>query len=401
MKLLCLLCAVLLLGGCAAPPAETAEPEPGGAQDPLSFELLGERTAENDDFKRYVWVSYLDLRDILCADGAVFASRVDTMCDNTGVFLQVRAFGDAIYPSSLFPHAGTTVYEDFSADVDYLSVFCEKLHARGMEVHAWVNPYRLSASEDEEYVRFVGALREKDVLCVVEHDGALSLNPGNETARALVVDGVRELLDAHDVDGVHFDDYFYPTTEESYDENTYAAFLEGGGMMSLDDFRRAAVSTLIADVYAAVKEKDATLVFGVSPDANIKRDYAVHYANVALWCQSEGYVDYICPQIYFGFENESLPFSQTLRQWAELCGTCELLCGLSFYKAGKEDIYAGTGSAEWQQNFDVIARQYADCRSLDACKGAALYRYASVYSPPEETASYAGLELYNLQKEIG
>ncbi|MEA5051373.1 MAG: family 10 glycosylhydrolase [Oscillospiraceae bacterium] len=408
-KLLSALCCLVLLAGCAAGAANTGGAEQmQSAEDAFSFSVLGERQADaRDGFKRFVWVSYLDLKDILCADADGFRANVAEMCDRlasigaTGVFLQVRAYGDAIYPSALFPDAGQTVYADYSADIDYLAVFCEQLHGRGIEVHAWINPYRLYAAQEGPYADFIEALRARDPLAVVDDGDSRSLNPGSETARALILDGVREVLDGYDVDGIHFDDYFYPTAEEAFDAHTYAAFLAGGGTMSLEDFRRASVSRLIEDVFAAVHEKGKGQTFGVSPDANIDRDYARHFANVELWCGSGGYVDYICPQIYFGFENESMPFSATLARWAGVCTNCGLIAGLSFYKAGAEDPFAGTGSAEWQRNFDIIARQYAECRAESACKGVALYRYASLFSPPKQTATYAGLELYNLRKEIG
>ncbi|MEA4912607.1 MAG: family 10 glycosylhydrolase [Oscillospiraceae bacterium] len=403
------LCAACLCSCSLFPGTQDAASSTQSGEDGFGFALLGEKQAEtqaSETFKRCVWVSYLDLQQILSDDAAQLQTNIAAMCDNlqkinaTDVFLQVRAFGDSLYPSALFPNAGRTVYSVYNADIDYLSAFCAQLHERNIAVHAWVNPYRLSAAGDEEYARFVDAIKEKDRLAVIEYEDTRTLNPANKTAQELILSGVRELLDNYDVDGIHFDDYFYPTTDAAYDENTYAAFLADGGTMSLEDFRRTAVSELLAAVWAAVREKNEALLFGVSPDANIDRDYSSHYANVALWCGSEGYVDYVSPQIYFGFENESMPFAATLSQWESICTACDLIPGLSFYKAGTEDLFAGTGSVEWQQNFDIIAGQYAQCRASDKCKGISLYRYNSLFLPAQETASYAGLELYNLQKEI-
>ncbi len=405
---------------------EKKEALPNG-EDSLSSSVLGEREAnqtvvntnvneetelasvnnENtEQFKRYVWISYLDLADIISDDKVTFLKNADEMAMNleslkiTDVFLQVRQFGDAIYPSEFFISAGNTVYSNYSEDIDYLLLLLERFHKSGIRVHAWINPYRLKAGENESVSSFTEALIEKDVLSVVEFEDSLTLNPASEETKSLVVNGVKEILNNYDVDGVHFDDYFYPTSAEEYDAYTYAKFLENGGMMSLSDFRRDNVSRLISEVYETVKAKDEEIEFGISPDASIERDFSSHYANVQLWCNTKGYIDYICPQIYFGYENEYLPFSPTLKEWSELCETCDLIVGLSFYKAGTEDIYAGNGKEEWTKSFDIISRQYKESKEIINCKGIALYRYNSIFKPDVETASYASVEMYNLIKVI-
>ena len=407
---------------------KTGQPQPKG-EDSFSETVLGEREAEQttpesteasgkgenenkpevntqSGFRRFVWISYLDLTGVINEDKAVFLKNVETMADNletlktTDVFLQVRAFGDAIYPSKLFVSAGETTYSSYSADIDYLKLIIERFHERGVRVHAWLNPYRLKVTDNDAVARFCEGLSAQDSLAVIEYENTLTLNPANDTAKKLILDGVKEILDGYEVDSVHFDDYFYPTSDTEYDAFTYAAFLEEGGMMALSDFRRDAVSRLVSDVYEAVKAKDKALKFGISPDASITRNFPSHYANVQLWCGTAGYVDYICPQIYFGFENEFLPFSATLNEWAGICGECDLIAGLSFYKAGSEDIYAGSGAEEWTKSFDIIARQYSESAGNNICKGIALYRYDSIFKPAEETASYASVELYNLLKVI-
>lgn len=369
-------------------------------------EVLAQNEVKSEEFRRFIWISYLDLADIITSDKTEFIKNIDQMAQNleklkvTDVFLQVRQFGDAIYPSNYFVSAGNTVYSSYNNDIDYLQLILERLHKDGVRVHAWINPYRLKANGNEVITDFTAALTDKDVLSVVEYEDTLTLNPASEEVKKLVISGVEELLSGYDIDGIHFDDYFYPTTAEGYDENTYARFLENGGMMSLSDFRRDNVSRLVSDVYEKVKAKDESIEFGISPDASIERDFNSHYANVELWCNTKGYIDYICPQIYFGFENEYLPFSSTLNEWSSLCGSCDLIVGLSFYKTGGEDIYAGSGSGEWTKSFDIISRQYSECTEISNCKGAALYRYNSIFEPSEETASFASVEMYNLIKVI-
>src|SRR5699024_8896237 len=112
------------------------------------------------------------------------------------------------------------------------------------------------------------------------------------------------------------------------------------------------VLDFVGAVYAKVKEVRPQAVFGISPDASIDRDVTRHYIDVRKICAEEGYVDYICPQIYFGYENETMPYLQTLTEWSMLCTSCDLIAGLSFYKSGTVDEYAGSGQNEWLENSD-------------------------------------------------
>lgn len=132
-------------------------------------------------------------------------------------------------------------------------------------------------------------------------------NPGSEEARQLIVDGVKEIVANYNVDGIHFDDYFYPTTDASFDSGTYAAYQNSGGTLSLADWRRENVNILVRQTYAAIKSINPSVKFGISPQGNMSNNYNVQYSDVAKWISTSGYVDYICPQVYFGFQNQHQP----------------------------------------------------------------------------------------------
>ena len=136
------------------------------------------------------------------------------------------------------------------------------------------------------------------------------------------------------------------------------------------------VNTLIKNTYTTIKKNNKKIVFGISPDGNIKNNYNAHYADVKVWCSKKGYIDFIMPQVYYGFLHSVVPFSDTILNWDNLIkNDIDLIPALSLYKAGDKDLYAGSGEKEWQENYDIIKRQIIYSRSLSHYKGFALYRY--------------------------
>ncbi len=403
MRGLTALLACILLVGCMPEPAE----DPGGGQDPLSAQTFSaggaqEPAQQEDNAVRAVWVSYLDLADVIVADEADYRSRLDALFENlarirtTDVYFQVRAFGESLFESEVLGTRNER-YAQYSAAVDYLGLALEQAHSRGLRLHAWLNPYRLGAVGSGYCAALVETLCAQDPYAVREYEGNWWLNPASACVKALNTDYAAEILQKYEVDGLHLDDYFYPTTDESFDGESYAAYLEQGGSLELAEWRCGNVSELIANLYGKLRELAPGALLGVSPDASIDRDMNRHYADVQLWCTSEGYIDYICPQIYFGYDNATMPFLFTLRQWSQLCTAVDLIAGLSFYKVGAYDTYAGSGANEWLTNTDLISRQYLDAIALENCRGAAFYRYGSMFAPTDEAAAFASVELYNLE----
>ena len=252
---------------------------------------------------RAVWVSYLEWAAMDFSTEDAFRAGVVQLLDNcTGlglntVLAQVRPFGDALYRSTLFPwsHLCTGV-QGKDPGFDPLDVLLQEAHTRGISVEAWVNPYRLrsSAAMPPNLADSNLANTHPEWVCTV--DEGLYLNPAEPAAADYVVQGVAELVQNYAVDGIHFDDYFYPTTDESIDAAQFAA----SGAGNLAAWRRENVTALVRAVHDTVKAADPTLRFGVSPPDN---DENQQYSDVTGWLASGGgdaVVDYLCPQVYWG-----------------------------------------------------------------------------------------------------
>ena len=319
---------------------------------------------------RGVWVSFIDLDPLLKgADPTTAAKRLDRMMDtclqngmNT-VFFHVRSHSDARYSSSVYP-AAKAAASLLKAGFDPLSYAITAAHNRGLELHAWINPYRIGENPD----------KNKD-LCF-QKEGVWYYAPHQPAARQKVLDGIREILDNYAVDGIHFDDYFYPEGMNPTGE-PFENIPKG---TNVTRWRQTQVDTLISGVYGLCHSRGVT--FGVSPMAAIDRCRDELYANVARWMKQPGYIDYICPQLYTGFYHEAMPYERQLDRWLALPRRdgVALYVGLAMYKAGlKNDTFAGTGAAEWTANHNIIARQVAVARQKEA-DGFVLFRYEQLIS---------------------
>ena len=190
----------------------------------------------------------------------------------------------------------------------------------------------------------------------------------------------------------------YASTDSSIDSALYAA---NGGGKSLAAWRRQNVNTMVREVYAAVKAEKQSVRFGISPQGNTKANYDTLYADVATWLGNAGYVDYICPQIYYGFNNATCPYSSVLTEFNGMIKVSgiDLYVGLAAYKIGNEDTYAGTsGKYEWQQNSDLLSRMVTEARGASHYKGYCLYSYSSVIMPASGVKAQVQAELTALSK---
>lgn len=353
---------VLLVGltACGVPAAESSIPvvsDPAGSPA-APVELRG------------VWVSYLELEGLLTgADERRAQAQLDALMDtckaqglNT-VFFHTRAHGDAYYASRAYPAAASAAGL-LAAGFDPLAYAVAAAHARGLALHAWINPYRIGTDE----ARAVAGIPH------FEKNGVWYYDPAAEAARGVVLDGVREILEGYAVDGVHFDDYFYPAGM-SVAAESFETVPEG---IAVDDWRRTQVDALISGVYGLCREHGK--LFGISPAARIDYCRETLCADVALWMRQPGYIDYICPQIYTGFQHSSRPFPAVLEEWLALPRHEGLAFygGLALYKAGlEEDMYAGNGRGEWAENHDILARQLRLLRQRQT-DGFVLFRYAQL-----------------------
>ena len=331
-----------------------------------------------------MWFTYMDYQSILkdCQESDFkknTAKRFKNAADmgvNT-IYVHVRAFGDCYYYSDIFPKG-----EYYNTDYDPLEIMTEEAHKLGLSIHAWINPLRCQTEEQMRKLDDGFTIKkwyndsEKNGSYIVNVNGTLYLNPAYQEVVDFISEGVSEIVENYSVDGIHIDDYFYPTTESSFDEAAFSLSEND----ALSEWRLENVNKMISQIYSTVKDIDQSILFGISPQGNINSDYSGQYADVKKWASESGFCDYIVPQVYFGFENEGCPFAETVQSWMEMntCTDVKLVIGLCTYKIGNEDKWAGTGKNEWKENRDIVSRQISFCRENKL--SCALYSYDSTFS---------------------
>ncbi len=347
----------------------------------------GKEQSEKEEEIRALWISVYDMAVFKGISEGGFRAKTENMfsdIENRGfnnVFVQVRPSGDALYESEIFPWSKYISGEEGkSPGYDPLEIFISCAHSHNLKLHAWINPYRISSvSADMEKLSENNPARKMymsnpdDIYLSTE---GIYYNPASEKVRKLLLDGVREIVRNYDVDGIHIDDFFYPTTDEEIDKNAYALYRKNSGTESLDEWRKIQVNAFVSGMYSAVKSENEKTVVSISPSADIGADERVHYADVSLWCSEKGYCDWIIPQVYYGFENEYMPYKDTVSRWRKLVTNedVKLVIGLASYKCGAEDLYAGKGKNEWVENDDILARQLEILRKKN-CHGFSVFSY--------------------------
>ncbi len=344
---------------------------------------------ENKDTKIYaVWLTYSEISSFVKnkTEGE-YRESLETVFENlknnkiNTVFYQCRAFCDSLYNSDIFPASKYIIANSSAPDFDPFEIFLEKAESYEISVHCWINPYRISY--DNAFGNLpksspARSLYKKDKNTLIICDTGIFLNPAHSESRRLVLSGIREILSKYKVSGIHFDDYFYPEVEKLNDSKLYKAYKEQGGLLSLSDWRRENVNVLISSVYSLVKENNEGLLFSISPSADIEKCKNTFYGDVEKWCSEEGFVDFIVPQIYYGFENEEMPFEKVLGEWRVLCenGKTKLILGMASYKCGRVDEFAGKGKNEWNENVNILSRQYEQALKTQLCQGFSLFSYS-------------------------
>ena len=361
------------------------------------------KQVDAEDELRGVWITYDELSIIGSKNPKKdFEAKIEEMFTNIAslgfntVFVHVRPFCDAFYKSSIFPWS---IYlsgkQGQNPGFDPLQIMVEKAHAKNLKIHAWINPYRISLVTDTAKLSENNPARvwlEEDVYTrrILTPTG-LYFNPASEDARKLIVSGVKEIVQNYMVDGIHFDDYFYPQADAFIDEAEYKAYTKKGGEMTLKEWRKNNVNLLIKDVYSAIKSIKPDVLFGISPAGNLELNENTLFADVKSWGSIKGYVDYLCPQLYFGFENKICPFEKTADAWYELVsdGSIELYAGLAAYKCGDQK------EGEWAENDDILSRQISYTRKIGKYKGFVMFSYSSLF-PKSETGKNITKELKNV-----
>jgi uncharacterized lipoprotein YddW (UPF0748 family) len=239
------------------------------------------------------------------------------------VIFQVRPQCDAFYQSSEPWSRFLSGTQGESPGYDPLEYAIREAHARGLELHAWFNPFRAASSTS-------AAVSSRHVIkrhpeWVRRYGSQLWLDPGEPEARAYSLRIILDVLRRYDVDGIHIDDYFYPYPEKGMpfpDDSTYRRY---GGNMAREDWRRAGINSFVEQLYRGIKEEKRGVKFGISPfgiwrprvPETIEADldsYAHLYADARLWLRS-GWCDYIAPQLYWPIQPAKQSFPVLLDWW--------------------------------------------------------------------------------------
>ena len=233
---------------------------------------------------------------------------------------------------------------------------------------------------------------KSEKICEVDGDSHLWLNPAYQEVRRLIADGVKEIAENYEIDGIHYDDYFYPTTDKNFDEQCFAQQNES----DLSKWRMNNISLMVEQIYDSVKSVNPDILVGVSPQGNMENNYQYMYADVKKWCSENGYIDYIVPQIYFGYKNTVKPFEKTVEEWQKIVtnSNVKLIAGLGVYKISQND------DTEFSENNGIIARQIRDSLYDFNCHGFALYNYVNLFEPSEEAAVRTNAEIDCIKKVL-
>lgn len=366
---------------------------------------------------RGVWFSYIDWSE-MPSDVEAFKQRTDQVMSDiknrgmNAIFCHVHSHSDS-YGLKLkaFPLSKYMVTNNSSSTFDPLEYMLESAHKNGLAFHAWVNPYRVTNSMIQWGEVPEGSIvkqwasnpdKQRNVLL---HNGSYYLNPSSEEVRNYLVNSIREICENYAVDGIQFDDYFYPSLNnndpaKSFDKPEYDA---SGSNLGITQWRRNNVSMLVKDVYKTVHQVRPQAVFGVSPVALLSslRSNDSYFVDIDTWMVSNEYIDYIMPQLYHGFEaknkkGESAPhaYENCLNSWVELKrksnSSVKLCIGLGLYRTGK-NIKDGNEVSEWLRYNDILLRQVKSARESGAVDGYGIFAYQNFREAP------AAIELDNLQ----
>lgn len=376
----------------------------------------------NYDNMKAMWLSQLDLIPVyydeengLQRTEDDFAAKIDTVMKNlkdsgfNTVVVQVHPDCDSMYLSEYYPwsdymngnsnrKADQELKDDDAAKItattygntslyDLMPIMIDAAHKYELSFQAWINPMRAYAINEIEFVNDSYLIKqwyndpEKSQTYLFQTTRRVYLNPAYEEVRQYIVNVATEICRYYDVDGVHMDDYFYPSNDPTYDT---AAFEAQDDFNTLIEFRRNNINTLVKQIYDAVKAENPDMLFGISPGGNINTNMNSLAADVKTWCSTPGYVDYICPQIYFGFEHATVPFDKLSQDWINLNTeeSVDMVLGLCMHKIGREDQYAGAGRYEWQENSDILKRSFEwMAERLDTVDGFCIFSYQYMFNP--------------------
>lgn len=324
------------------------------------------------------------------------------------VFFQVKPDGTALWPSKILPWSDMltgNIGED--PGYDPLQFMLDEAHKRGMKVHAWFNPYRVSVNTKPSTVTELNStLSQNPASVFVLHRDWIRtagdrfvLDPGIPEARSWITSIVAEVVAHYPIDGVQFDDYFYAESSGSMlnDGETFKKYGQGFG--SKADWRRHNTQLLIEQVSRTIKQLKPDVEFGVSPagvwrnrshdaagsDTRGAAAYDEAYADTRLWVQ-QGLLDYIAPQIYWPFARDAARYDVLAKWWADVVKptNTRLYIGVALYKVGEPS----KNEPDWTINGGVpeLKKQLDLNESMPQINGTILFRENYLNQPQTQEA---------------
>lgn len=297
------------------------------------------------------------------------------------IIFQVRPECDALYQSSMEPWSRFLTGAQGKSPSPYwdpLAWMVEQCHKRGMELHAWINPYRAKTKTTKELASSHVAIRHPE--WVFSYDGQFILNPGIPECRDYICNVVADIVRRYDVDGLHMDDYFYPypVAGQSIDDGRqFRAY--NNGIKDIGDWRRYNVNVFIKQMYETIKSVKPWVKFGVAPfgiyrnkksspigsNTNGLQNYDDLYADVLLWVNN-GWVDYNVPQLYWEIGHKAADYETLIRWWNTHAGKRHLYIG--------EDIERTTKKADLKNpNINQMPAKYRLHSEMNNVKGTVLW----------------------------
>jgi len=266
------------------------------------------------------------------------------------IIFQVRPECDALYESQLEPWSYYLTGEQGRAPQPYwdpLAWMIEQCHRRGMELHAWINPYR--AKTKVAHANAANHVMRRHPEWCFDYDGLTLLNPALKESRDFICEVVRDIVRRYDVDGMHIDDYFYPYPVEGVkipDDKEYRA--HSYGIADRGDWRRHNVNLFIEQVFQTIRETKPWVKFGISPfgiyrnkrndpngsNTNGLQNYDQLYADVMLWAD-KGWMDYCVPQIYWEIGHKAADYDELIHWWDKNCRNTTLVIGEDVERTAK------------------------------------------------------------------
>jgi uncharacterized lipoprotein YddW (UPF0748 family) len=373
---------VAALSTLAVAPGAAAAPQPPGA----STEARQRRAAVTE--MRGMWLATVNNRDWPSRTGLSTARQrgeLTALLDAavrrrlTTVMFQVRPAADALWPSPYEPWSQfLTGTQGKDPGWDPLGTAVKEAHARGLQLHAWFNPYRVALHADPSRLAASHPAR-KHPDWVVSYGGQLYYNPGLPEVRAFVQKAMLDAVRRYPVDGVHFDDYFYPYPVAGHSFDDAAAYRRhGGGFVSRAAWRRDNIDRLVRETAAGIRRIRPGARFGISPFGvwrNASTDqrgsatragieaYDDLYADTRRWVR-EGWVDYIVPQLYWSIGQSAADYATLVPWWAKVArgSRTQLYVGEALYRAGDASQGAAWRDPDELSRHLTLAKKYPQVR---------------------------------------